>query len=776
MPKYFDTSLLKRVGEFTSPFLLISFAGIFAFSFGPYVHASSTLSFEFKKEIPYKYSLDEKSNILTLEFQGASSKSLPSLETYDETYIRRILVTDQLPESCTLKIFLKDPSTKIVLNDFQDPFRVTVDFFQQSSEEARDQVTGYPLTQSPDMSIEEPASPIDFATNKMTGDQEGQVSSKKEKLALSANTNKTRRLLQGRPEIVDSPNDLKRSLLELKPGLGPAWASFPPYIYRFQAPEEESPKSKLEQGLETFTATSAIADYAARLYDFGHENRSLLAFQQVLYRDPNVIKKSPAYLWRLAETHLGQGNLTLALGYYQLLTDQHKGSSFSELASLRMLDIAAIRAVSGPAFQDLSEKLSDLSEASDPEMAIQVALRQVYFEASQKGESLDLPEPSMALGVKLASLSEKMPKQKSSFLAKSLALSAYLSDKVRWAPEHARYAKDYFDMFKGPGTEPARSLLQAKFNTRIRTALTDLATKDKDLELISIFEALPEGLGGFSADPKLLWDVAESYRALGQNAKAMVFYSRSAKAATSPADRFKSLMWYAKIVSQKRIDERTGGQAENSARLGDSVRSADRSMLENWSKLSQGEKNQILSSYSDDLEEIMGYQNTLEAPPTILLEAASVKMKDGQPADTTLVFAKEAGRKTHLLKKLSEKFLALGKKQEARQAQNLLKDVRPKDMGEDFDAKNIWAEELAKLADELRQESKYLEAGRLYAMGGSESENWPRQAESLYKGGLLLYRAGRREESLEAFKRCSEDGQNRYYANLCLERLDRLQE
>jgi hypothetical protein len=127
-----------------------------------------------------------------------------------------------------------------------------------------------------------------------------------------------------------------------------------------------------------------------------------------------------------------------------------------------------------------------------------------------------------------------------------------------------------------------------------------------------------------------------------------------------------------------------------------------------------------------------------------------------------------------MLSSLAKKFGELGLKNEREQSIALLRYMKPKDFSDQEAAKKLWAEELTSLANEQREAAKYLDAGRTYAYAGAESENWENRAESLYKGGLLLYRAGRREEAVDAFKKCSEDGNNRYYANLCTERLERI--
>jgi predicted negative regulator of RcsB-dependent stress response len=62
----------------------------------------------------------------------------------------------------------------------------------------------------------------------------------------------------------------------------------------------------------------------------------------------------------------------------------------------------------------------------------------------------------------------------------------------------------------------------------------------------------------------------------------------------------------------------------------------------------------------------------------------------------------------------------------------------------------------------------------LYAFAGAEGEQWEGRTESLFNGGLLLYRAGRRDEAIEAFRKASQDQGNRYYAEMAKERLDKL--
>ena len=98
--------------------------------------------------------------------------------------------------------------------------------------------------------------------------------------------------------------------------------------------------------------------------------------------------------------------------------------------------------------------------------------------------------------------------------------------------------------------------------------------------------------------------------------------------------------------------------------------------------------------------------------------------------------------------------------------------IDPETVELDRDARKVWNDELLSLSEDLRQSSEFLEAGRTLRFAGERDEI--NRAESLYKAGLLLYRAGRRDEAIQAFRQASQDGNNFFYANLARERLDQL--
>ena len=93
----------------------------------------------------------------------------------------------------------------------------------------------------------------------------------------------------------------------------------------------------------------------------------------------------------------------------------------------------------------------------------------------------------------------------------------------------------------------------------------------------------------------------------------------------------------------------------------------------------------------------------------------------------------------------------------------------------DKKASSLWVGQLVELAEDYRRTNQYLKAGRTYAFIGKEAIDWDSRAEALYKGGLLLFRAGRRDEALNAFTEASQDTNNLLYAELAKRRLDQLQ-
>ena len=138
--------------------------------------------------------------------------------------------------------------------------------------------------------------------------------------------NKTKQILQGRGR---SDPRWERTLV----------ANYPPYIYPLQTAifqGRANPAGYNRRQQNGMSEGQALAEYALKLFNFGHEKRALAAYLQAQRKDPTVFDQDPLHLWALSEIQFGAGNLTLAKEYYAALKQKHPGSMLAVLADLEV--------------------------------------------------------------------------------------------------------------------------------------------------------------------------------------------------------------------------------------------------------------------------------------------------------------------------------------------------------------------------------------------------------------------------------------------------------
>ena len=207
-------------------------------------------------------------------------------------------------------------------------------------------------------------------------------------------------------------------------------------------------------------------------------------------------------------------------------------------------------------------------------------------------------------------------------------------------------------------------------------------------------------------------------------------------------------------------------------------------MLITWSKLKSDERAQILTALSSVMEDNVRSDLKMKAPPAILLEKWSSALTTNPPkvaspsssnvTDTAGNFSPSAAS-IRLLDQLGKKFADLGMTTERRKAIELMRFIKPASIEQDKEALKIWASQLTDLAEEHRTANDFLQAGELYTMLGEATVSPETKAESLYKGGLLLYRAGRKQDAVKALEKAKADTNNLFYSKLATERLNQLQ-
>ncbi|MEI6397187.1 MAG: tetratricopeptide repeat protein [Pseudomonadota bacterium] len=748
----------------------------------------SEIILPFPGERPFNYEWLKTENTLVLHFPKSSPSELDAINNYDEKLVRRVLVKDLGPEGSDVRLVLRDRNVRAVVTSFKDPFRVSINLFDKNYSETKDPESGLPVTTLGGVGSGESNQAGELLQPSSNEGLAGKTSAQ-----TAENSHGKRRLLQALPEEVNSPNDLKVALSKIEPGIGKAWSSYPPYIYRMQlAPYEgrEAPTGELSPlQIKAVSTSSAMADYAAKLFDFGHEGRALMAYQHVLQREPGVFERDALHLWKFAETHLGQGNLTLAQGYYQTLIEKHPDHIMARFARLRKIDIQALKAIESDDREKiarLSKEMSAIPTRDNAELQAMIAIRNTWWADSKLDQkSRDrLPACGEEAELTLSKLAPRIESPKTAYLASAIIAHRMTNDDTPWQNNYAKWLANFFNRYKGSPMAADRGQLTDAAKARITKQFSDLFGAGKLADVVALYEQLPSEMKSIAKDPTTAWQIAESYRSLAQQDRAITHYATAAKANGS-LDRFKASFWLASTAT-KRIGElkTSSGDQSRIRALEADTKHADVTMSDIWNKLKGDEKAIVITALGSAMQDLVGSDAKLRTPPRIILERYKTALTTNPPNMTgangtggpswTGNFSPSAST-VRLLDDLGRKFAELGLTSERRQAIELMKFLKPSQFEQDKEASKLWASELTNLAEEHRKADEFLEAGELYTLVGDSTALTETRAESLYKGGLLLFRAGKKQDAIKALEKAKGDTTNLFYSKLATERLNQIE-
>ncbi|WP_141731068.1 tetratricopeptide repeat protein [Oligoflexus tunisiensis] len=766
------------------PLALILLSGNGVLLFGKQRYSQIVLPFPEERVFTYRYEPAERA--LVLEIQGTHTSELEPVFHYDETVVRRVFFKDQGGQGTEVKMILRDDAVRVMVNSFQEPFRITVDFFDADYRESHDPTTGLPLV---------PVARASAGDDQPTLTELAPEASTPVPAANSALAEPTgkRRLLQPQPEAIRTPQELVVKLNDTTGGLGQSWKTYPPYIYRIQIATFKTGKSyegwlKKNAG-KAMTSTEAMAQYAGQLFDFGHENRALIGYQKVLHDDPTVFDHSAEHIWKLAEIHLGQGNLTLADGYYESLQQKHPDSPLAAFGAMRRLDIKSIRAVQQGKARDvaqLSKGLETIPVRDNPGLAALSALRRAYWQIDAASIQKLMPlfdEPPIVgpnIMMRLEETRDGSDSPRTAFMIDSIVLANRLKTEV-WNAETAKIAGEYFDRYKGKATEPFRPLLLKRCEDSILVSIEKHLKAQEYVDVISVVESLPKSMDELKKVTSVSWAAAESYRRMKQPLPSLPYYENAARTTDNKPDQFRAWFWHMQAAMKSHDNETARKSGKDTIdRLQKSLSQADRHAWESWKALTAEEKAVIYAEIKPDLEANLTAPQLVRTPPRILLETWNQQLATETPTSGSPVGGNRAedqptARMIYLFADLSKRFEQLSMDPERKAAKQLLRRINLKSAPPNKDALRVWTNELTALAEEFRRNNDYLEAGRLYTLTGTENNQWEGRAEALYKGGLLLYRSGRRDEAMAAFQQAADDGNNLLYAELAKKRLEQIQ-
>ena len=171
---------------------------------------------------------------------------------------------------------------------------------------------------------------------------------------------------------------------------------------------------------------------------------------------------------------------------------------------------------------------------------------------------------------------------------------------------------------------------------------------------------------------------------------------------------------------------------------------------------------------ADDFEILEQYKTALQK------NSPKMNATSGTAATDWLGNFSPSGATVRLLDDLGRKFAELGMTSERRQSMELMKFLKPSQFEQDKEAAKIWDSELLSLAEEHRKADEFLQAGELFTLVGDSTLQSEKRAESLYKGGLLLFRAGKKQDAISALEKAKNDTTNLFYSKLATERLDQI--
>lgn len=741
----------------------------------------------------FQYSHQVEENALVLEIENTSPEELKALEQYDERLIKRVLIKDLGAAGCEVRFVLRDRRVRASIYRLSEPPRIAIDLYDADYHAVNDPVTGLPLVLPKEATV----GSADRLLKENISNFSESVQAEKLTLENPSNTSRqaqavpTKRLLvsPGSEPVADQLS-LTNLVKDAPDGLGKAWKTYPSYIYRLQT-------AAYEEGLATdkeipppnaaLSSVEAMADYAGKLYNFGHEAKALVVYQQVLHRDPRLFDRDALHLWKFAETNFAQGNLTLARGYYQAVLEKHPESAIAQFAKLRALDVAAIRMMAQGKQAELTEllpRLEQIKTRANGELAALIGIRQAYWAQAPKDKwSNDLPPIDGEPRPLLAAAYPNTESSRTALLASSLILNDMLRPQTAWERSYGKFAEGYFKRFTGSGSEPYRTNLKNTLHAKISENLQKKVNDGRLLEAIDDFESLPDLLKSVAKEAKNAWSLAEAYRKLNQQAKAVEYYGMAVKGLEDGPDRFKANFWLSvtagNYASDLRIAKAGSDQIERYQNIS---AKADRDSGATWERLKDDERNGLATALKDALEKTVNDPPKLRTPAKIVLNSWNKALSTR--VTTTAGTAVNEWQKNFspsaaavlLITDLAKRFAEMGMIKERRESLSLLKQMKPSDFEDDANAKETWASQLLSLAEDRRRANDFLEAGRLFSLVGKEAENFSGRAEALYKGGLLLFRTGRRDEAIASFKEAAADGNNLFYANLAKERLSQIEQ
>ncbi|WP_338637136.1 hypothetical protein [Spirobacillus cienkowskii] len=699
---------------------------------------SYRMVFELNEPRRYATRFIKETRTLQLKIIPARAKEFDASSYYDTRYVKRVIIQEDKSE-VTLNIQLKNIPVGWVVATQSKPWRIILDFWRTEPEEKNLQAD---WNWQPDyidgMSdyFEQEALPAAMV-NSSTPTAGSAVASLKENIAPSPvvehNSDKKEQNTHSHNEDKVNKSDkseVSTVKLEKNYGLPEIYGRLEKAIVLSDA---KSAHLQMEMGAG-FGGKDEVEigkKIAEEFYLGGNELQSLTIFRRLAALSDKTFKSNPKYLWYAGESAYLTKNFTLANDYLRSLLLNFPGTSYSELAKLRIVDIDELSHSKEKGYGKTGTKNSQiysqmaLSDKSPQIVKIAATLRALNGIIDENPSAAKTYQQNLDACVGSRSVPFDLLKN-----------CAYNKTRAQVDNESINASDAAVQQFKKLAPDDKRTVGLEKIIVQRVIDLLKKTARTKQWEEWISFEkkARPSLLEFTFANADALFTRAEAYEAVGENQKSAQLFSA---------------FWQAS-QDQKKKNE-AGALAARLYYRSNKPKEAEeflKRVERDSTRKSEGLTDLSISAFRE--LSVAPYRNS------IALRLLMDEMKLGRYVERDLNTLSEwvqRLRKTVDAESLYTKILAYPAKS--------------------ADEIQIVESSILQFAEDLRDSGRFANSGDMYlAVANLPQGN--HRAESAYKAGVVYARAGLFDKAKNAWLIAANDTNDKRFSSLASERLDRL--
>ncbi|APJ03184.1 hypothetical protein AXG55_04410 [Silvanigrella aquatica] len=470
---------------------------------------------------------------------------------------------------------------------------------------------------------------------------------------------------------------------------------------------------------------------AEEFYKSGHEDQALTIFRRLIALSERAFKSNPKYIWYAGESAYLTKNFSLANDYFRSLLLNYPGSSYSELAKIRLVDMDELgnsktKGFGKTGFQN-AQIYSEmaLSEKAQSIVKIAATLRVLNGVIDENPDAAKTYQQNLDICVADSSVPFDLMKN-----------CAYDRIRAFIEKENINVADAAVQQFKklAPNDNRGAALEQIIFQ-RAKDLLKKTAQTKQWEDWIAFEKKARPSLIQFTfADGNALFTRAEAFEAVGENLKAAQLYSAFWQASQDQKKKNEAAALAARLLYQSNKPS----EAESLLR---------RIELDSKRK-TEGLTDRSISSLRE--LSVAPYRNKIAL--RLLLD----EMKLGRYVERDLPTLAEWSQR-------------LRGSPEAEPLYGKILSYPAKSLDETQTVETS----IMQYAEDLRDSGRFANSGDMFLAVANLAQGTHR-AEAAYKAGVVYARAGLFDKAKTAWLLAANDTNDKRFSSLASERLDRL--